>query len=60
MMADGCHSESSANLKNVLNDLLSINIDDEIKIVLSQQDNVHETVGNILAQKCVEITFSNK
>ena len=60
MMADGCHSESSANLKNVLNDLLSINIDDEIKIVLSQQDNVHETVANILAQKCVEITFSNK
>ena len=60
MMADGCHSESSANLKNVLNDLLSINIDDEIKIVLSQQDNVHETVGNILAQKGVEITFSNK
>ena len=54
MMADGRDSESSATLKNIRNDLLSNNTDEEIKIILSQQDNVEETAGNILAQKYVE------
>ena len=53
-MADGRDSESSATLKNIRNDLLSNNTDEEIKIILSQQDNVEETAGNILAQKYVE------
>ena len=47
-------SKSSATLKNILGDLLSNNTDEEIKIILSQQDNVEETVGNTLAQKYVE------
>ena len=54
MMADGRDSESSATLKNILDDLLSNNTDQEIKITLSQQDNVEETVGNTLAYKYVE------
>ena len=53
-MADGRDSESSATLKNIRNDLLSNNTDEEIKIILSQQDNVEETAGNILAQKYIE------
>ena len=42
-------SKSSATLCNILDDLLSNNTDEEIKIILSQQDNVEETVGNTLA-----------
>ena len=38
-------SESSASLKNILHDILN-NIDEERKILLLQQDNVEETVGN--------------
>ena len=53
-MADGRDSESSATLKNILDDLLSNKTDKEINIILSQQDNEEETVGNTLAQKCVE------
>ena len=41
-------------MKNILDDLLNNNTDEEIKIILSQQDNVEETVGNTLAQKYVE------
>ena len=41
-------------MKNVSDDLLSNNIDEEIKIILPQQENVEETVGNTLAQKYVE------
>ena len=41
-------------MKNVSDDLLSNNTDEEIKIILSQQGNVEETVGNTLAQKYVE------
>ena len=52
-MVDGRDSESSATLKNIL-DLLSNNTDEEIKIILSKQDNVEETIGNTLAQKYVE------
>ena len=37
-----------------MNDLLSNYTDEEIKIILSQRDNVEETVGNTLAQKYVE------
>ena len=37
-----------------MDDLLSNNTDEEIKIILSQPDNVEEPVGNILAQKYVE------
>ena len=47
-------SKSSATLKNILDDLLSNNTDEEIKIILSQQNNVEETVGNTLAQKYVQ------
>ena len=47
-------SESSATSKNILDDLLSNNTDKEIKIILSQQDTIEETVGNTLAQKYVE------
>ena len=43
-------SKSSATLKKFLNDLPSNNTDEEIKI-LSQPDNVEETVGNTLTQK---------
>ena len=39
-------------MKNILDNLLSNNTDEEI--ILSQQDNVEETVGNTLAQKYVE------
>ena len=46
-------SKSSATLKKFLNDLPSNNTDEEIKI-LSQPDNVEETVGNTLTQKYVE------
>ena len=51
---DGHGSKSSATLENVLDNLLSNNTDEEIKIILSQQDNVEETLGNTLAQQCVE------
>ena len=51
-------SKSSATLKNILGDLLSNNTDEEIKIILSQQDNVEETVCNTLAQKYVEEIIS--
>ena len=37
-----------------MDDLLSNNTDEEIKIILSQPDNVEETVGNTLTQKYVE------
>ena len=39
-----------------MDDLLSnnIDIDEEINIILSQQDNVQETVGNTLTQKYAE------
>ena len=51
---DGHGSKSSATLENVLDNLLSNNTDEEIKIILSQQDNVEETLGNTLAQQYVE------
>ena len=51
---DGHGSKSSASLENVLDNLLSNNTDEEIKIILSQQDNVEETLGNTLAQQYVE------
>ena len=54
MAADGHGSKSSATLENVLDNLLSNNTDEEIKIILSQQDNVEETLGNTLAQQYVE------
>ena len=54
MRADGCYSKSSATLKNILDDLLSNNTEEEIKITLSQQDKIEETVANTLAQKYVE------
>ena len=47
-------SKSSATLKKKLDDILSNNTDDEIKIILSQPDNVEETVGNTSTQKYVE------
>ena len=53
MMADGRDSESSATLKNILDDVLRNNTDEEIKTILSQQDNVEETVANTFAQKYV-------
>ena len=53
-MADERDSESSATLKNTLDDLLSNNTEEEIKNILSQQDNVETAVGNILAQKYFE------
>ena len=51
MTSDG---KSSATLNNILDDLLSNNTDEEIKIILPQQNNVEETVGNTLAEKYVE------
>ena len=54
MAADGGGSESTATLKNVLDDILTNNTDEEIKIILSQQDNVEESLGNTLAQQYVE------
>ena len=51
---DGHGSKSSATLENVLDNLLSNNTDEEIKIILSQQDSVEETLGNTLAQQYVE------
>ena len=50
-------SKNSATLKNILDDSLSNNTDEEIKIILSQQDNVEKTVGNTLVQKYVEEFF---
>ena len=47
MMTDGRDSGNSATLNNT---------DEEIKVILSQQDNVEETVGNTLLQKYVEET----
>ena len=47
-------SKSSATLKKNLDNILSNNTNDDIKIILSQTDNVEETVGNTLAQKYVE------
>ena len=47
MMTDGRDSGNSATLNNT---------DEEIKVILSQQDNVEETVGNTLLQKDVEET----
>ena len=41
-------------MKNILDNFLSNITDEEIKIILSQQENVEETVGNTLAQKYVE------
>ena len=49
MIVDGHHSKRSAALKNILDDLLSNNTDEEIEIILSQQNNAKETVGNTLA-----------
>ena len=54
MMADGRDSESTATLKNILDGLLSNNTDEEIKVILSQQGNLVETVGNTLVQNFVE------
>ena len=51
-MPDRRGIQSSAT---ILYDLLSNNTDnEEIKIILSQQDNVEETLGNTLAQKYVQ------
>ena len=51
-MPDRRGIESSAT---ILDDLLSNNTDnEETKIILSQQDNVEETLGNTLAQKYVQ------
>ena len=51
-MPDRRGIQSSAT---ILDDLLSNNTDnEEIKIILSQQDNVEETLGNTLAQKYVQ------
>ena len=41
-------SKSSATLKKILDDLLSNNTDEEIKIILSQPDNVQKTASNTL------------
>ena len=41
-------SKSSATLKKFLDDLLSNNTDEEIKIILSQPDNVQKTASNTL------------
>ena len=46
VIADGRDSESFATLKNILDDLLSKNTSEEIK--------VKETLDNTLAQKYVE------
>ena len=47
-------SKTFATLKNSLDNLLSNDTGEEIKIILSQQDNVEETVPNTLTQKSVE------
>ena len=47
-------SKSSATLKKILDDLLSNNTDEEIKIILSQPDNVQKTASNTLTYKYVE------
>ena len=47
-------SKNSATLKKILDDLFSDNTDKKKKIILLQPDNVDETVGNTLAQKCNE------
>ena len=47
-------SKPSATLKKFFDDLLSNGTDEEIKIILSQQDNGEETVDNYLAQISVE------
>ena len=44
-------SKTTVTLKNILDDLLSNNTDVGIKIILLQQDNIEETLGNTLAQK---------
>ena len=54
MMVDARDSESTATLKNILDGLLSNNTDEEIKVILSQQGNVVETIGNTLVQNFVE------
>ena len=55
MMANRHDSKSSATLKNILDDLLSNNTNEKIKVILSQQEEtVEETVGNTLEQKYVE------
>ena len=54
MMGEERDSESSTRLKNISDDLLSNNTNEEIKIILSQQGNVRENVGNTLAHKHVE------
>ena len=53
-------SKSSATSKNILDDLLSNNTDKEIKIILSQQNNVEETVSNTLAQKSNYISMNKQ
>ena len=53
----------SATLKIFLDDLLSNNAYEEIKIILPQLDNVEETVGNCLAQKFgaeIKLHFDHK
>ena len=54
MMVDGRDSMRSAILKNILDNLLSNNTDEEIKIILSEQDYIKKTVDNSLVQKYVE------
>ena len=49
MIVDGHNSERFAALKNILDDLRSNNTDEELEIILSQQNNAEETVGNTLA-----------
>ena len=48
-----------ATLKKILDDLHRNNTDEEIKIILSQQDNVETNVGNTSAQNYVEEIKSN-
>ena len=50
-MPDRRGIQSSAT---ILDDLLSNNTDNEEIKILSQQDNVEETLGNTLAQKYVQ------
>ena len=58
-MAGERDRKSSATLKNILDDLHRNNTDQEIKIILSQQDNVETAVGNTSAQNYVEEIKSN-
>ena len=58
-MAGERDRKSSATLKNILDDLHRNNTDEEIKIILSQQDNVETNVGNTSAQNYVEEIKSN-